>query len=88
MGRPLMKVAAGADYLGIGTTAMRAEISSGVIPACRIGPGQRSLRLRPEDLDSYVETRMERARDEVRGSEATYPVPLRSPSGSSNRESA
>jgi excisionase family DNA binding protein len=60
---PLMKVVDVQARLGLGGTATRALISSGAIPSLRVGPGGRSIRIRSETLEKWVQDQ-EQASDE------------------------
>jgi excisionase family DNA binding protein len=49
--RPLLSVSATAERLGVSEKTVRRLISSGVLPALRIGA---QLRIDPDELDQYV----------------------------------
>ncbi|HVD04276.1 MAG TPA: helix-turn-helix domain-containing protein [Candidatus Dormibacteraeota bacterium] len=54
MTEPLLNVQEVARRLGLGLTATRSLIGSGVVPSLRVGPGSRSIRVRPEDLEAWI----------------------------------
>ena len=49
--RPLLSVAATAERLGVSDKTVRRLISSGVLPALRVGA---QLRIDPDELDDYA----------------------------------
>lgn len=59
MAEPLIPVAEVARRLGLGTTATRSLIASGSLVSLRVGPGSRSIRCRPEDIEAWIESRIE-----------------------------
>lgn len=73
---PLMKVSDVQTRLGLGPTATRALIGSGTIPSLRVGPGSRSIRVRAEDLEQWITSRVESGLNEGSGTGDQLPGPL------------
>jgi excisionase family DNA binding protein len=73
---PLLKVADVQTRLGLGPTATRGLIAAGAIPSLRVGPGARSIRVRAEDLEQWIASRVESGSNEESGA-GDQPDPLR-----------
>lgn len=50
----LLKIPEVSELLGLSDTATRRLIDSGQIVSCRVGPRGGSIRVREEDLQSYI----------------------------------
>lgn len=54
--RQLLTLKQVADRLQVSMSTVNRRVASGEIPIVRLG---RNIRVRPEDLDAYIETRVE-----------------------------
>lgn len=65
---PVLDLEGASEYLHLKPYSVRRLVADGVLPHSRLGPGERSLRFRLEDLEAYVR---ERTSTEYRPHKAT-----------------